>query len=79
MISIWCKNNFLHHKNEIHDKPLFVMQQPFLDPTSSYNTLAFWTGIDGDARYPSYVTSSTTSIMEMLALQLALVSNHFKR
>jgi hypothetical protein len=61
MISIWFKDNFLHHKNKIHDKSLFVMQQPYLDPTSSYNTPAFWTRIDGNAQYPSYVTSKTAS------------------
>jgi hypothetical protein len=52
---------FLHHKDEIHDKSLFVMQQPYSDPASSYYTPAFRTGIDGDARYPSYVTSNTAS------------------
>jgi hypothetical protein len=61
MISIWFKDNFLHHKDEIHDKSLFVMQQPYSNPISSYNTPTFWIRIDGDAWYPSYVTSSTVS------------------
>jgi hypothetical protein len=37
------------------------MQQPYTDPTSSYYTPAFRTGIDGDGRYPSYVASNTAS------------------
>jgi hypothetical protein len=32
----FVQSQFLHHKKEIYDKSLFVMQQPFLDPTSSY-------------------------------------------
>jgi hypothetical protein len=37
------------------------LMQPYTDPTSSYYTPAFRTGIDGDGRYPSYVASNTAS------------------